>query len=156
MFFIVPGQVKTKSRTLKIMHKILWQWKRNQLQNMWVLIYRGCLILPQIWHMHRKSQVLYSQKWFRQGLFTLKQTGFELQFLCCGGHLRKQMYAFSRLPLCSLKGCRKEVSCVAILTNLKNELNRLKQQEERICGLDTVWMFKWKEVNWTLKVYIII
>ena len=60
---------------------------------------------------------------------------------------------FSRLLLYSLKGCQKEVSSVAVLTDLKNELNRSKQQEERIRRLDTVWLFKWKEVNRILKEY---
>ena len=63
---------------------------------------------------------------------------------------------FSRLLLYSSKGCQKEVSSVAVLTDLKNELNRSKQQEERIRRLDTVWLFKWKEVNRILKEYIFI
>ena len=41
------------------------------------------------------------------------------------------MYVFSRLRLFSSKGRRKDVSSVAVLTDLENELNRSKQQEER-------------------------
>ena len=37
-------------------------------------------------------------------VFIPKRTGFELPFLCCGGHItRKQMYVFSRLRLCDAK-----------------------------------------------------
>ena len=50
----------------------------------------------------------------------------------------------------------KDVSSVIDLNDLENELNRSKQQGERICCLDTVWLFKWKEVNRILKEYIFI
>ena len=45
---------------------------------------------------------------------------------------------------------------LSVLTNLKNELkNRSwsKQQEGRIHRPETVWLFKWKEVNRILKEY---
>ena len=48
-------------------------------------------------------------------------------------------YVFSRLRLYSLKGRRarrKDVSSAAVLTDLENELNRSKQEEERIRHLD--------------------
>ena len=51
---------------------------------------------------------------------------------------------------------QKDVSSVVDLTDLENELNRSKQQEERIRCPDTVWLFKWKEVNRILKEYILI
>ena len=46
----------------------------------------------------------------RSGIYSYrsKRTGFELPFLCCGGHIRKQMYLFSRLRLCISKGRRKK------------------------------------------------
>ena len=50
----------------------------------------------------------------------------------------------------------KDVSSVIDLNDLENELNRSKQQGERICCPDTVWLFKWKEVNRILKEYIFI
>ena len=69
----------------------------------------------------------------------------------------KQMYAFSRLPWNSLKGRQKDVSSVAILWHQPRKwINRSKQQEEIIRHLDTVWLFKWKEVNRILKEYIFI
>ena len=40
----------------KIMHKILWQWKRNELQNIWILIYRGAF-LSKYWHIQRTSWI---------------------------------------------------------------------------------------------------
>ena len=51
-----------------------------------------------------------------------------MSFLYCGGHITKQMYVFSKLRL--YKGRRKDVSSVAVLTDLENELNRSKLQEE--------------------------
>ena len=49
------------------------------------------------------------------------------------------MYAvFARLRLYSSKVRRKDVSSIAVLTDLGNELNRLKQQEEIIHRADTV------------------
>ena len=47
---IVPGLVKTKPRTPKIMHKSLWQRKRKKLQNIWMLIYGGCFPLQILTH----------------------------------------------------------------------------------------------------------
>ena len=69
---------------------------------------------------------------------------------------RKQTYVFSKLWLCSSKGGRKDVSSVAVLTNLENIKIKQKQQEERIRRPDSVWLFKWKEVNRMLEEYIFI
>ena len=69
--------------------------------------------------------------------------------------LRKQMYVFSKLWLCTqFKGDRKDVSSVAVLTELKNIKIKQIQREERIRRPDSVWLFKWKEVNRILKEYI--
>ena len=69
--------------------------------------------------------------------------------------LRKQMYVFSKLWLCTqFKGDRKDVSSVAVLTELKNIKIKQIQREERIRRSDSVWLFKWKEVNRILKEYI--
>ena len=43
-----------------------------------------------------------------------------------------------------------------LLADLENELNRSKQQEERIRRPDTVWLLKWREVNRILKEHIFI
>ena len=157
VFHTSPGLVKTKPRKPKIMHKILWQWKRNELQHICMLIYWGCFPL-QILALAEETadSPLVQLKIIYPVTFILKRTGFELPFLCCGGHIRKEMCVFSRLQLCSLKGRRKDVCSVAVLADLKNELIRSKQKEERIRCLDTVWLFKWKQVNWILKVYIFI
>ena len=53
-------------------------------------------------------------------VFIAKRTRFELQFLCRGGHLRKQMYS---ICMCFQDyyygGRRKNVSSVAVLTDLE-------------------------------------
>ena len=86
----------------------------------------------------------------RSGIYSYrsKRTGVELPFLCCGGHIRKQMYVFSRLRLRISKGRRKNVSSVSVKWIL---VNRSKQQEVAIRRPDTAWLFRWKEVNRNLK-----
>ena len=54
------------------------------------------------------------------------------------------------------EGGRKDVSSVAVLTDLENIKIKQKQQEERIRHPDSVWLFKWKEVNRILEEYIYI
>ena len=53
-------------------------------------------------------------------VFIPKRTRFELPFLCCGGHFRKQMYS---ICMCFqdyfYAGRRKNVSRVAVLTDLE-------------------------------------
>ena len=128
----------------------------------WTSEYLNVNLLGMLWHMQRKLGIhrLCGQKQFAQWYsYRPKCIGFELPlyFLCCGGHIRKQMNAFSRLPLYSLKGRRKDVSSVAILWHQPRKwINRSKQQVKRICRPDTVWLFKWKEVNRILKEYIFI
>ena len=51
------------------------------------------------------------------------------------------------------EGGRKDVSSVAVLTDLENIRIKQKQREERIRRPDSVWLFKWKEVNRILEVY---
>ena len=45
------------------------------------------------------------------------------------------------------EGDRKDVSSVAVLTELENIKIKQIQREERIRRPDSVWLFKWKEVN---------
>ena len=52
------------------------------------------------------------------------------------------------------EGDRKDVSSVAVLTELENIKIKQIQREERIRRPDSVWLFKWKEVNRILKEYI--
>ena len=72
--------------------------------------------------------------------------------------LRASLLALAKSIYYSLKGRQKDVSSVAILWHLQPRkwINRWKQQEERIRRPDTVWLFKWKEVNRILKEYIFI
>ena len=53
-------------------------------------------------------------------VFIPKRTRFELPFICCGGHFRKQMYS---ICMCFqdyyYAGRRKNVSSVAVLTDLE-------------------------------------
>ena len=128
----------------------------TELQNIWMLICWGCFgtcrenwgfttwavknnLLSGI-HMDRNALDLNYHSYVVEATFN-----------------RKQMYVFSRLPLYSLKGRRKDVSSVAILWQQPRKwINRSKQQVKRICRPDTVWLFKWKEVNRILKEYIFI
>ena len=106
----------TWSWTPKIMHKILWQQKCNFLQNIWMLI--GCLSAMLSFGTCNGNRGGLSVCAVKNNLgilvvvFIPKRIRFELLFLCCGGHFRKQiqyLYVFSRLLLCRL--CCLSISC---------------------------------------------
>ena len=54
------------------------------------------------------------------------------------------------------EGDRKDVSSVAVLTELENIKIKQIQREERIHRPNSVWLFKWKEVNRILEEYTFI
>ena len=76
-----------------------------------------------IWHMQGKSRRidrLCSQKYlgFLVVVFIPKRTRFELLFICCGDHFRKQMYSICMFFLrLLLRRAPKNVSSVAVLTH---------------------------------------
>ena len=84
----------------EIMHKILWQRKRNFLQNIWMLV--GCLSVMLSFGTCNRNRGGFTVCAVKNNLGTLvclvvvfipKRTRFELPYLCCGGHFRKQMYS---------------------------------------------------------------
>ena len=85
----------TWSWTPQIIHKILWQWKRNSLQNIWML--NGCLSAMLSFGTCNGNRAGFTVSAVKINLgilvvvFILKRARFELPFLCCGGHFRKQM-----------------------------------------------------------------
>ena len=90
----------TWSGTPKIMHKVLWQRKRNFLQNIWMLI--GCLSAMLSFGTCNGNRGGFTVCAVKNNLgilvclvvvFIPKRTRFELPYLCCGGHFRKQMYS---------------------------------------------------------------
>ena len=104
-----------------MMHKVLWQRKRNLLQNIWIFI--GCL----------SEMLSFGTCNGNRGGFTIcavknnlgipvvvlisKRTRFELPLKCCGGHFRKQMYSTCMcLQDYYYARRRKNVSSVAVLT----------------------------------------
>ena len=80
-------------RQNKIMHKILWQRKRNFLQNIWRLI--GCLSAMLSFCTCNGNRGGFTVCAVKNNLgilvveFIPKRIRFELPFLCCGGHFRK-------------------------------------------------------------------
>ena len=81
----------------KIMHKILWQRKRNFLQNIWMLIRCSSAMLSfGTCNGNRRGFTVCSVKnnlGILVVVFIPKRIRFELPFLCCGGHFRKKMYS---------------------------------------------------------------
>ena len=79
------------------MYKVLWQRKRNFLQNIWVLI--GCLSAMLSFGTCNGNRGGFTVCAVKNNLgilvvvFIPKRTRFELPFICCGGHFRKQMYS---------------------------------------------------------------
>ena len=106
------------------MRKILWQRKRNFLQNIWMLI--GCLSAMLSFGTCNGNRGGFTVCAVKNNLgilvvvFIPKRTRFELPFICCGGHFRKQMYS---ICMCFqdyyYAGRRKNVSSVAVLTDLE-------------------------------------
>ena len=147
------GRIQTKSQMPKIMHKILWQRKHNELQGISGCLSIGDAVLFKYVNIgacrgNRDSVTACAAK---NNLHSGIHTDWNALDLNCHFYVvevTKQMYVFSRLWLYSPKGHQWDVSSIAILADLKNELNKSKQQEERIRRLDTVWLFKWKEVKW--------
>ena len=85
----------TWSWTPQIIHKILWQRKRNSLQNIWML--NGCLSAMLSFGTCNGNRAGFTVSAVKINLgilvvvFILKRARFELPFLCCGGQFRKQM-----------------------------------------------------------------
>ena len=83
----------TWSWTPQLMHKILWQRKRNSLQNIWML--NGCLSAMLSFGTCNGNHGGFTVSAVKINLgilvvvFILKRARFELPFLCCGGHFRK-------------------------------------------------------------------
>ena len=111
-----------------------WQRKRNYLENIWMLI--GCLSAMLSFgtcHGNRGGFTVCAVK-NNLGIlvveFIPKRIRFELPFLCCGGHFRKQMYS---LCMCFQDYYharrRKNVSSVAVLTHYL-ELPRSNRKRE--------------------------
>ena len=110
----------TWSLTRKIMHKVLWQRKRNFLQNIWMLI--GCLSAMLSFGTCNGNRGEFTVCAVKNNLgnlvvvFITKRTRFELPSICCGGHFRKQMYS---ICMCFqdyyYARRRKNVSSVAVL-----------------------------------------
>ena len=77
----------------KIMHKILWQRKRNFLQNIWMLIRCSSAMLSfGTCNGNRRGFTVCAVKnnlGILVVVFIPKRIRFELPFLCCGGHFRK-------------------------------------------------------------------
>ena len=118
----------------------------------------GNAFLSKYWHMQRTSQIhcltvvknnLHSNihtdwNWLDLNwhFYVVKAT---LEANVC--IFKTKIISFERVP---------KRSNIAVLTDLKNKLkNRSssKQQEGRIHLPETVWLFKWKEVNRILKEY---
>ena len=80
-------------RQNKIMHKILWQRKRNFLQNIWMLIRCSSAMLSfGTCNGNRRGFTVCAVKnnlGILVVVFIPKRIRFELPFLCCGGHFRK-------------------------------------------------------------------
>ena len=124
----------TWSWTRKIMNKVLWQRKRNFLQIIWMLI--GCLSAMLSFGTCNGNRGGFTVCTFKNNLgilvvvFIPKRTRFELPFICCGGHFRKQMYS---ICMCFqdyyYARRRKNVSSVAVLTR-DLELPRSNRKRE--------------------------
>ena len=130
----------------------------TELQNIWMLICWGCFKMA---HAEKigdsplgRSKIICSVLFIWTEMHWIWIT---IPMLWRPHLIENRCIVFSRLPLYSLKGRRKDVSSVAILWQQPRKwINRLKQQVKRICRPDTVWLFKWKEVNRILKEYIFI
>ena len=122
---VCPTERRQVSVAMKLCtYKILWQRKRNFLQNIWMLI--GCLSAMLLFGTCNGNRGGFTVCTVKNNLgilvvvFIPKRTRFELPLLCCGRQLRKQM--------CSICMCfqdyyyggrRKNVSSVAVLTDLE-------------------------------------
>ena len=131
--------LKDKTVRQNLERRILWQQKRNFLQNIW----SECLsdVAKEI-----ADSPLVQSKIFKAVVFIPKRTGLELPFLCYGGHFWKQMYVFLKLWLCSSKGAEKMYEALPSSPTSKilksNRCNR-----KRIRRPDSIWLFNWKGVT---------
>ena len=130
----VAIELCTWSWMRNMMHKVLWQRKRNFLQNILMLI--GCLSAMLSFGTCNGNRGGFTVCAVKNNLgilvvvFIPKRTRFELPFICCGGHFRKQMYS---ICMCFqdyyYARRRKNVSSVAVLTR-DLELPRSNRKRE--------------------------
>ena len=137
----------SKPWTPKIMHKIIWQWKRNKLQNIWMLIYWVCFPLHGTCRGNRVFTTCAVKNDLGSGIHTETDWIWIAISMLCRPHYKTKNVCVFKTKILQFQMWPKDVSSVVDLNDLKNELNRSKQQEQRICCPDTVWLFKWKEVN---------
>ena len=144
LIFIVPGLVKTKPQTPNPLTA------KVQLPAEYLDVYR----MLQIW----KSRIhhLCSQKYFRRLYSYPNALNMNCHFYVMEATLESKRMYFQNYDYAVWRGPKRCIKCCHILTDLKNIKIKQKQQEETIRCQDSVWLFKWKEVNRILEEYIFI
>ena len=95
----------TKPRMPKIMHKILWKQKCNELQNIWLLIYRRCCPLQILAHTEEIADSVTACA-VKNNLCSSIHADRNVLDLNC--HIRKQMYVFQDYYYIVRKGAKKK------------------------------------------------
>ena len=141
------------------MHKIPWQRKRNELQNIWMFISRGCCprqILPHAEEIADSVTACAVKNKLSSGVHTDQNVlDLNCHVYVVEATLKNKCMCFQDYDYIVQRAPNRCINR-RLLTDLENELNRSKQQEERIRRPDTVWLLTWREVNRILKDYIFI